>query len=76
MTLGYRKGREGGLTRCRFDPLVGSRLELPYAFAQRFVSGHDDHHAKEGQDQRGSGGDLPLAEDNANVVVVPGEEHL
>lgn len=44
--------------------------------AQRLVAHADENHGNEGEDEGGGGADVPLAEDDAEVGGVPGEEHL
>jgi hypothetical protein len=41
-----------------------------------FISGCQSDDGKEGEDQPGRGADVPPAEDDTQVVGVPGEEHL
>lgn len=76
---GGRNGRadEGELTRS--DGLllfVGPGFIPPSRLAQGLVAGADGHDGQQGEDQRCGAAHVPLAEDNAEVGRVPGEEHL
>lgn len=44
--------------------------------AEGFVADAKNHDSKEGDYERKCRADMPLAEDNAEVCCVPGEEHL
>jgi len=70
------ENENGKLTGYGIEALVGSCFELADAFAHCLVPGHERHHAQEAEEQRERRRDLPLAEDYADVPVVPGEEHL
>ena len=45
-------------------------------FAHEFVAGSQNDNAKEGDDEVGSGGNMPSSKDDAEVACVPSEEHL
>lgn len=46
------------------------------AFAHEFVAGCQNDDAEECDNEAKSGGNVPLAKDNAEVGCVPSEEHL
>lgn len=64
------------LTRRRLGPLGHNGLVPPNGVAQRLVPGADGYDSNQGDDEAHGGGDVPLAEDDAEVVGRPGEEHL
>lgn len=64
------------LTRRRLGPLGHGRLVPPDRIAQCLVPGADGHDGHEGDGEAHGGADVPLAEDDAQVVGGPGEEHL
>lgn len=64
------------LTRYSFQPGRQRRLVAARDRAQKFVANADENDGDEGEDERGVGADVPLAEDDAEVRRVPGEEHL
>ena len=71
-----RKRHRYALTRCSFRPLVHHDLVPPDALAEGFVTDRQSYNSQKGEDEGGIRGDVPLAEDDAEVVGVPGEEHL
>lgn len=72
---------EGGevyveLTRNSLQP-GGQRGLVPTRHgAKSLVSDAEEHNGEEGEDEGCGGADVPLAEDDAEVGRVPGEEHL
>ncbi len=56
--------------------LIDPGLVPPRPLAQGLVAGADGHDGQQGEDQRRCAAHVPLAEDDAEVRGVPGEEHL
>ena len=52
------------------------RFVAARGFAHGFVACGQRHDSNEGEDEGGEGGDAPGAEDDAEVVIIPGEDHL
>lgn len=71
-----RPGQEEKLTRERVDALVHGLLVAAGCGAEGLVAGGEGDDEEEGDDEAASRADVPLAEDDAKVVCVPGEEHL
>ena len=58
------------------DALVHGVLVAAAGGAEGFVAGGQGDDEQQGDDERGGGLDVPLAEDDAEVIGVPGEDHL
>jgi hypothetical protein len=66
----------GELTRDGLDLLGEAELVATRCGAEGFVSDSEEDDYDEGDEEGGGGADVPLAEDDAEVLCVPGEEHL
>lgn len=64
------------LTRSSISPLVYPGLVPPHALAESFIASYDGDDGEEGGDQAERRPDVPPLEDDAEVLRVPGEEHL
>lgn len=64
------------LTRKGIDALVHGLFVAAGGGAEGFVAGGESDDEEEGDDQAAGRADVPLAEDDAEVLGVPGEEHL
>lgn len=64
------------LTRRRPNPFGDHGLISPRCLAQRLVTGTYADNGEQGHDEAEVGCDVPLAEDDAEVVGGPSEEHL
>lgn len=64
------------LTRYSFQPRRQRRLVTTRYRAQSLVANANQNNGDEGEDERCVGADMPLAEDDAEIGRVPGEEHL
>ena len=71
-----RHNTENTLTRCCLDALGQHGLVPAGGLAQGLVAGADGHDGGQRDDEAQVGRDVPLAEDDAEVFRVPGEEHL
>lgn len=68
--------KQSQLTRRRPNPLGDHGLVPPGCLAQGFISGTYADNGEQGHDEAEVGCDVPLAEDDAEVVGRPSEEHL
>lgn len=81
-TCAERTGEEGSacqrrLLTWKFVHVFSTRCLITAAeFAHEFVAGSQNDDAKERDDEGKSGGNMPLAKDDAEVACVPSEEHL
>lgn len=69
------RGR-GRLTGCGVHAPVDSSFVAAAGGAEGLVAGGKGDDQEEGDDEGRRGADMPLAEDDAEVGGVPGEEHL
>lgn len=72
----HRKREYRLLTWNGFQSLRQRCLVVARHGAQCLISHADENNCDERQDKRGGGADMPLAEDDAKIFRVPGEEHL
>lgn len=68
--------KERVLTRERVDALVHGVLVTAGCGAEGFVACGECDDEEERDDEAAGGADVPLTEDDAEVLSVPGEEHL
>lgn len=64
------------LTRSGFLSLIDPSLVPPGGLAQGLVANADGDNGEEGEDQRRRAADVPALEYDAEVLRVPGKEHL
>ena len=81
LAQGSRRRRQGGgeesqLTGHGLDALGNGGFVASGDGAQGFVADGDEDDGNEGEDEGSGRADVPLAEDDAQVVRVPVEEHL
>src|SRR5690606_21155583 len=62
--------------RRRVHPPRQNSLVPPDTLTQGLVAGADSYYGDQRDDQAERGGNVPLAEDDAQVGRIPGEEHL
>jgi hypothetical protein len=73
---GKERGNISRLTGYAVDSLLNGSLVSSASRAESFVSDADEDDRQEGKNEAGSGADMPLAKHNAEVIRVPGKEHL
>lgn len=69
-------GLEKKLTGESLDSGIELGLERTRRGAQSFIAHADEDDGDEGNEKRRRGANVPLAEDNTEVIGIPCEEHL
>lgn len=75
MVCSLWEGR-GELTGCGADALVEGFFVSAREGTEGFVAGGEENYCDEGEDEGGGRADVPLSEDDAEVLGIPGKEHL